>query len=119
MAMRYNKKEHVRSFCVGDKVSVRIPRIDRANTDLSRLSCLMVEVLGKTSCHYRLRYVCMHESLQQIYSLCNNVCYPASELEEYSGALNYSLDGWKELLSISLTGCSETVTMECICCEFL
>ncbi|KAL5516079.1 hypothetical protein EMCRGX_G001345 [Ephydatia muelleri] len=37
---------HIKQFAVGDNVSVRIPRIDRANTDLQRLPCIVVEIVG-------------------------------------------------------------------------
>ena len=46
MANRYNRKKCVKSFGVGDKVSVRIPQIDRTCSDLIRLPCRIVEVLG-------------------------------------------------------------------------
>ena len=46
MANHYNRKKFVMSFGVGDKASVRIPRIDRTCSDLLRLPCRIVEVLG-------------------------------------------------------------------------
>ena len=41
------KKVHI--FTVGDVVTVRIPRIDRAATDLHRLPCVIVQKLGRSS----------------------------------------------------------------------
>ena len=35
------------TFSVGNFVSVKIPRINRASTDLHRVPCIVVEVLGK------------------------------------------------------------------------
>ena len=55
MANCYNRKKHVKSFGVGDKVSVRIPRIDRTCSDLLRLPCHIVEVLGGAQGVYRLQ----------------------------------------------------------------
>ena len=48
MANRYNRKKCVKPF----GVSVRIPRIDRTCSDLLRLPCRIVEVLGGV---YRLQ----------------------------------------------------------------
>ena len=55
MANCYNRKKCVKSFGVGDKVSVRIPRIDRTCSDLLRLPCHIVEVLGGVQGVYRLQ----------------------------------------------------------------
>ena len=55
MADRYNKKRPVKKFSVGDSVSVRIPRIDRTNSDLPWLPCIIVQVQGKAQHLYRLR----------------------------------------------------------------
>ena len=55
MANRYNRKKCMKSFGVGDKVSVRIPRIDRTCSDLLRLPCRIVEVLGGVQGVYRLQ----------------------------------------------------------------
>ena len=54
MANKYNKKNKVVRFSEGEAVSVRIPRIDRSNSDLPRLPCVVVEVKYDT---YRLRYI--------------------------------------------------------------
>ena len=56
MANRYNSKNKVRVFEVGEAVSVRIPLIDRTSSDLPRLPCIVVEVRGEARQLYRLRY---------------------------------------------------------------
>ena len=56
MADRYNKRKRVMQFKIGDIVSVRIPRIDRTNSDYSRLPSIIVDVIGKANSLYRLRY---------------------------------------------------------------
>ena len=56
IADRYNKRKRVMQFKIGDIVSVRIPRIDRINSDYSRLPSIIVEVIGKANSLYRLRY---------------------------------------------------------------
>ena len=45
LAERYNKQHSTLSFVIGESVSVRIPRIDRASSDLSRLPCVVVEIV--------------------------------------------------------------------------
>lgn len=54
MANRYNVKNAAK-FKEGDLVTIRIPKIDRTNTDMPRLPCLVVEVRGKAQESYRLR----------------------------------------------------------------
>ena len=51
------KRKKVLTFCQGDYVSIRIPRIDRTSTDLHRLPCIVVERHGSQFHLYRLRYV--------------------------------------------------------------
>ncbi|KAL5509343.1 hypothetical protein EMCRGX_G004698 [Ephydatia muelleri] len=53
MGQKYSKHNghHIKKFAVGDSVSVRVPRIDRANTDLQRLPCIVVEIVGKGLFH--------------------------------------------------------------------
>ena len=55
MKDRYKKMKKVGSLSVGDKVSLRIPRIDRTSSDLSRLPCVVVGVVGQAQSLYRLR----------------------------------------------------------------
>ena len=47
MAERYNKQHSTLSFVIGESVSLRIPRIDRASSDLSRLPCVVVDIVGE------------------------------------------------------------------------
>ena len=69
-------------YKIGDYVSARIPRIDRASTDLQRLPCVVVGIIGKAQQLYRLR--CKDGVLKS--------CLPASELELYEG--KFKSDGW-------------------------
>ncbi|KAL5503594.1 hypothetical protein EMCRGX_G010567 [Ephydatia muelleri] len=90
MAERYNKQHSTLSFVIGESVSVRIPRIDRASSDLSRLPCV-VEIVGDQSL-YRLR--CQHGVL--------NVCYTAGELEKFNGSVVCTEENWQNQRFISL-----------------
>lgn len=49
------KNKKVMLFKVGDFVSVRVPRIDRASTDIHRLPCIVVQKIGSKFHLYRLR----------------------------------------------------------------
>ena len=46
--MKYCKSKHrkVKNFKLDDFVSIKIPRIDRASTDIHRLLCEVIERLG-------------------------------------------------------------------------
>ena len=77
MRDRYNKKK-VHNFKVGDKVALRIPRIDRTTTDLHRLPCIIIQCHGKKQFSYQLQ--CEYGIL--------NATYPSSELEVYNGLLH-------------------------------
>ena len=59
MQLKYSKakRKKIRTFSVGNFASVKSPRIDRMSTDLHRVACIVVEVLGKEYHLYRLRYV--------------------------------------------------------------
>ena len=61
-------------------VSVRIPRFDRANTDLQRLPWIIVEIVGKACTMYRLCY--------KIGVL--NTCYGAGDLELFTGSFEFA-----------------------------
>ena len=76
MRERYNKK-NVQNFKVGDKVAVRIPRIDRTTTDVHHLPCVIIQCHGKKQFLYQLQ--CEFGIL--------NAVYPSSELEAYNGVL--------------------------------
>ena len=75
MKKKYCKKRKVVKFNVGDYVSARIPRADRASTDLQRFPCLVIGIVGKTQELYRLR--CRDGVLKS--------CLLASELEVFAG----------------------------------
>ena len=89
MRDRYNKK-NVQNFKVGDKVALRIPRIDRTTTDVHRLPCIIIQCHGKKHFSYQLQ--CEFGIL--------NVAYPSSELEAYNGVLR--LPESSKRLTISL-----------------
>ena len=55
MAEKYNKRKPTQTFAIGDKVSVWIPRIDQANSDLPHLPCVVFTVVGGARTFYRLR----------------------------------------------------------------
>ena len=90
MKARYNSKS-VHIFEEGDTVSVRVPRIDRAATDLHRLACVVIERLGRKRFLYRLQ--CEHGVL--------DTCYPGGDLEVHTGSVNATAD-WKSAVRISL-----------------
>ena len=72
-------------FAVGDYGSLRIPRIDRTCTDLQRLPCVVVKVIGKAqTMYYRLR--CKHGVLA--------TCFHASDLEPFEASYGIPVDGW-------------------------
>lgn len=87
MRERYNNSKRVRVFQKGDVVSLRIPRIDRAATDLHRLPCVVRERLGKKHFLYRLQ--CEHGIL--------NTCYPGGDLEAHTGNVNLTSNSTEKL----------------------
>ena len=56
MAVKYNKKKGVKTqvFSVGDKVTIGIPKMDRAKTDMPRLPCEITAVFGDKVMTYML-----------------------------------------------------------------
>ena len=84
MKCRYNRKR-VNTFLEGDIVALRIPRIDRAATDMHRLTCVVVQRHGKKHFLYRLQ--CEYGVL--------NSCYPGSELEAHGGSLQLQVQDWR------------------------
>ena len=85
-------KEKINIFEVGDYVSVRIPHEDRTSTDVNRLPCVVVQVIGKSQSLYRLR--CRKGTIK--------TCFRASELEYFEGCFSLSVTGWKKEQMISL-----------------
>ena len=95
MAERYNKQHSTLSFLIGESVSIRIPRIDRASFDLSRLPCV-VDIVGGNQSLYRLRYFVFDyvtfasyfvNSSSYVFNFrCQhgvlNVCYTAGEIQQ-------------------------------------
>ena len=92
MKRKYAKRTNIHTFGVGEYASLRIPRIDRAATDLQRLPCVIVQVIGKAQAMYRLR--CKYGVL--------STCFHAGNLESFSGTYNISVDGWESQPRISL-----------------
>ena len=56
LAQQYNNRKCLYTISVGEKVLIRIPRIDRFSSDLSPLSCIIVEVVGGTKKMHHVRY---------------------------------------------------------------
>ena len=92
MIEKYAKKAKIHDFRVGEYASVSISRIDRAATDLQHLPCIIVEVIGKAQCMYRLR--CRYGVLRS--------CFHAGDLEPFNGTYNIPLNGWEDQSRISL-----------------
>ena len=94
MGQKYSKHNghHIKKFAVGDSVSVRVPRIDRANTDLQRLPCIVVEIVGKACSIYRL---CCKEGVL-------NTCYSAGDLELFNASFEFAAEGWRTMPVVSL-----------------
>ena len=96
MMVKYNLKHEVKEFHVGDCVSVRIPRIDRASTDPNRLPYIIVQVIGTARAMYCLQ--CKSGVLNQ--------CYSACDLELFEGNYNLSVKGWERSTRVSLRAAS-------------
>ena len=94
MGQKYSKhnRPHIKQFAVGDNVSIRIPRIDRANTDLQRLPCIVVEIVGKACTMYCL---CCKVGVL-------NACYGAGDLELFTGSFEFEVEGWRTMSVIYL-----------------
>ena len=90
MKDRYNNSKLVQVFQKGDVVSLRIPRIDLAATDLHRLPCVVRERLGKKYFLYRLQ--CEHGIL--------NTCYTGGDLEAHTGNVNLAQSNPTQKLSL-------------------
>ena len=100
MMGKYSLKHKVKEFHVGDCVTVRIPRIDRASTDRNRLPCIIVQVIGTARAMYRLR--CKSGVLNQ--------CYSACDMELLEGNYNLSVKGWERSTRVSLRAASKEST---------
>ena len=84
MGQKYSKHNgpHIKQFAVGDNVSVRMPHIDRANTDLQRLPCIVVEIVGKACTMYRL---CCKVGVL-------NTCYGAGDRVIFTGSFEFEVE---------------------------
>lgn len=92
MKQKHSLMHRVKKFAVGESVSLRIPRIDRTATDVHRLPCVIVQVVGKTQDMYRLR--CSSGVLDR--------CYRADDLEPFAGSYSIPENGWEKDTRISL-----------------
>ena len=52
---KYVNQKKVCTFAVGEIISVKVPRINRTCTDVSRIPCVVVEIVGKAKDLYHLR----------------------------------------------------------------
>ena len=69
---------------MGESVSVKVPRIDRTSTDISRIVYVVVEVLGKAKYLYRM----------QCKSGILSGCFNAKDLEPFCGRFEIPVHGW-------------------------
>ena len=92
MKQKHSLVHKVKKFSVGESVGLRIPRIDRTATDVHRLPCVIVKVVGKAQDMYRLR--CSSGVLHK--------CYRADELEPFAGSYNIPVNGWEGDVRVSL-----------------
>ena len=90
----YSKRKHhkVEQFAIGDNVSIRIPRRDRASTDLRCIPCVVVAISGLNRHLYRL--CTKHGVLKD--------CLSESELEHFSGKVDVGMGGWESDAHLSL-----------------
>ena len=80
------------TFAVVEYASLHIPRIDRISTDLQRLPCVVVQVLGKAQEMYRLR--CKYGVLR--------TCFRAGDLESFKGSHGIPVKEWENQPRITL-----------------
>ena len=92
MIQKHLKYSKTHKFEVGEYASLRIPRIDRSSTDLQRLPCVIVEVIGKAQSMYRLR--CKFGILQ--------TCFHAGDLEPFKAKYDIQVEGWQEQPQLTL-----------------
>ena len=73
MKQKHAKHVKMHQFAVGEYASLQIPRVDRASTDLQRLPCVIIEVVGKAQAMYHL---CCKSGVLR-------TCFHAGELEPF------------------------------------
>lgn len=80
MKVKYSKKKRIKvaDYAVGDKVTVKIPKLDRNSTDSKRLKGIIVKKSAGCSPIYRI--ICAHGTLQNRYS--------ASDLMPFHGIVD-------------------------------
>ena len=90
MATQYNKrlKIKVREFAVGDKVTIKIPEVDRHKTDPRRLPAVIIKVCGSKLKTYELQ--CVAGIIMQKYT--------ANDLEPFHGLILHPLPDMKVTL---------------------
>ena len=96
MKIKYAKQQNVRTYSVGESVSVKVPRIDRTSTDLSRIPCVVVQRVGKAQDLYRLR--CKSGVLSS--------CFNAGDLEPFSREFRLTADDWQDQPKVTLRSAS-------------
>lgn len=92
MKKRYSMHHKIKELAVGQSVSLRIPRIDRTCTDVQRLPCIVIQVVGRSRDMYRLR--CKSGVLDR--------CYRTDNLEPFDGDYQIPLIGWETEKKITL-----------------
>lgn len=132
MAEWCNKQRKVQTYSVGSRVSVRIPLIDRARSDLHHLPLCWCWSAGSGSeslpfavhwyslhhVHWKCKQLLLlgHYDINTImtklwvafnfFHRCNHsvlkVCCSASKVEDFRDSLNYSVEGWKDIPSVTL-----------------
>ena len=88
MKKNYAKQKNVHTFSEGDSVNVKVPCIDRTSTDVSRIACVVVEVVGKAKYLYDLR--CKSGVL--------SIYFNAGDLETFYGCFKIPVQCWQDIL---------------------
>lgn len=106
--MKYCKSKHkkVRTFCEGDFVGVRIPKIDRSSTDYHRVMCVIVEKLGKKTSPVSVKVssyciLCYFVMNRCEFGVLKN-CFGEGDMELYEGKLDLKINDWESLPVLSL-----------------
>ena len=83
MSNHYNKKFKAADYYVGDRVSVKIPKIDRSSTDHSRIPGVIIKVNGHKVISYQIGTE---------YGILNDCYRAAGDLQHYSGSVEVNHD---------------------------
>ena len=112
MVKKYNTNKRVRTFDVGEKVSLKVPRVDRHATDDKRLPCYVLEV----PCENKYR-------LQSKFGVLNRL-YPACDMEPLPEPFPMGFDLTNEASTMAVitlheaaqkSSTSEVVAVRCKC----